>query len=426
MLTKAEIQQLLNTSHSYAELNTLVPLVKMDPDFYGYAYDGDDENVPPEPVQPSSQLHALAPKNGLRVRRFVFTLNNYTDLELRKLKSMPDVRWMIIGKETAPGTGTKHLQGAVCLTKQIAFRSLKNMIGLNRAHIQIMRGSPQQSREYCSKQDPHPYERGSLPEPGKRSDLDTAAEYLKGGMNMKQLARTMPATVAHYAKGLTHLRALLLDGRRDKPCVIWLWGETGTGKTRSAFELGNLYGSCWMSNDTLRWMDGYDGQRVAILDDFRPDDCPFNLLLKLLDFYPLLVQYKGGYVDWIPEIILITSPMPPDFMYASKPKDDIAQLLRRIDFTFEIPKDKTPNYLLNAIKDYIVHHDTTLTMPGGGDSSGSEQHTLECVEEMDLFVEEDLARSRKEATMVDSLLEEDKGNDTVPMSDSEDDIFDMD
>jgi len=384
----------------------------MDPELYGDEYE--------EPVQPSTPKQMPAPHNGLRWRRFVFTLNNYTDDELRSIKTLSDVRWMIIGKETAPGSGTPHLQGAVCLTKQMTFRSLKNIRGFRRAHLAQMRGTPQHSRNYCSKQDPNPYERGSLPEPGKRNDLETAAEHLTSGMTMKQLARTMPATVAHYCNGLTKLRALLLDGRKDKPLVMWIWGETGTGKTRAAFELGNLYKSVWMSNDTLKWMDGYDGQRVAILDDFRPDDCPFNLLLKLLDRFPLLVQYKGGYVDWIPQIIIITSPMPPSYMYQSKPHDDIAQLLRRIDFIFELPNDGKEGFLLDAVKRY--GNGLVDLIPLVDSDSGSDG-VIEPID-LDSNLADALSASKKHLTSVDVFDdEEDKGKDTEPFSDE--DIFEM-
>jgi len=419
MLTLSELQRLSLSSHfDDPEINTRIAML-MDPDFMS-AFDP----CFPDPVQPSTPKGMPAPKNGLRWRRFIFTLNNYTDKEYRKLKMLPNVKWMIIGKETAPGTGTKHLQGAVVLSKQVAFRTLKNTPGLTRAHMQVMKGTPSQSKAYCSKQDPNPYERGSLPEPGKRTDLETAAELLTDGMTMKDLARTMPATVAHYCNGLTKLRALLLDGRKTKPCVIWLHGETGKGKTRTAHEIGNIYKSCWMSNDTLRWMDGYDGQTVAILDDFRPDDCPFNLLLKLLDRYPLLVQFKGGYVDWIPDVILITSPMPPEYMYQSKVKDDIAQLLRRIDYIFEFPLDNATTTVLEAICAYNRANAVTEDSESDTAKVNNVNDHLVCDEGLD---EDDvLELSKKHATMVDTLLESSEEDKTVVMSISDDEDIMLD
>jgi len=49
---------------------------------------------------------------GTRLRRFVFTLNNWTDDELEDLMEFP-CQWMVIGKEIGE-SGTKHLQGREC------------------------------------------------------------------------------------------------------------------------------------------------------------------------------------------------------------------------------------------------------------------------------------------------------------------------
>lgn len=55
------------------------------------------------------------------------------------------------------------------------------------------------------------------------------------------------------------------------------------------------------------WFDGYLGESVAVFDDFRPWWCRFDYLLALLDRYPIRVPVKGGFVNWIPEIIIITT-----------------------------------------------------------------------------------------------------------------------
>jgi len=50
-----------------------------------------------------------------RLQRFVFTVPNWTDEEYRWLKNPQDwpriPRWLVVGKETCPSTGTPHLQG---------------------------------------------------------------------------------------------------------------------------------------------------------------------------------------------------------------------------------------------------------------------------------------------------------------------------
>lgn len=50
---------------------------------------------------------------NVRVKRFCFTLNNYTEDDIKKLQEYAQewTQFAIIGKEIAPTTGTPHLQG---------------------------------------------------------------------------------------------------------------------------------------------------------------------------------------------------------------------------------------------------------------------------------------------------------------------------
>lgn len=80
------------------------------------------------------------------------------------------------------------------------------------------------------------------------------------------------------------------------------------------------------------WFDGYEGQEVAVFDDFRPWWCRFDYLLRLLDRYPMKVPIKGGFVNWIPEIIIITTQksIRDTFTGEYRTDEDIRQLERRV------------------------------------------------------------------------------------------------
>lgn len=130
--------------------------------------------------------------------------------------------------------------------------------------------------------------------------------------------------------------------RKDKPIVLWFWGSTGSGKTRTAVEMaqdavGQKY---WLSHsEKLLWFDGYCGQEWVIIDDFRRNMCTYYYFLRLLDRHTMSVQVKGDFVNWIPKVIIITSPADPETAYTyfdqrtneEKKWDDLDQLLRRID-----------------------------------------------------------------------------------------------
>lgn len=141
-----------------------------------------------------------------------------------------------------------------------------------------------------------------------------------------------------------------------KKTITWFWGETGSGKTRTAWneckrllqieDDDELVNQVWVSHSTGQWFDSYQGQRCVILDDIRPDTWNFSLLLRLTDRYPIQVPIKGGFTKWIPEYIFITAPCPPRELYSNhetkEPYDGIEQLERRIDTIRELIAESNP------------------------------------------------------------------------------------
>ena len=279
-----------------------------------------------------------------QLSRFVFTLNNWTALEYEWLKAF-DCKWMIIGKEVG-ASGTPHLQGAVVLNTRRQFNSLKKMIGFARAHIEPMLGTPEDSVKYCSKEDKTPFIKGAV-EPGKRNDIHDAINKLKAAVSITDLVLKddeFAATFVKYPNGLTEYRNKLETKRTGPPVVFWIYGDTGTGKTRSSVEWTERRGlEYWMSLGGLQWFNGYDGEPVAILDDFRTGHCKFSFLLRLLDRYRFSVPYKGGFRNWAPKFIFITAPLPPREMFDLKKEGDIQQLERRI--THMVPSPVTVEQL---------------------------------------------------------------------------------
>jgi len=297
-----------------------------------------------------------------RLRRFVFTLNNWTQEEYQLVIGLPGtkpIRWLVVAKEVGEN-GTPHLQGACCLSSQIAFSQIKTWPGLTRAHLETMLGTPQDSLVYCSKQDSAPFVFGNLPQQGKRTDVLNAVEEIKEGKTLRQLAESQPVAVVKFFKGLTVLRSLTRPHRSGRPYVYWLYGSTGTGKTRTAFAVAQKIGGqdgVWISSGTLKWFDGYDGQPCVIFDDFRTKGVSFSFLLRLLDRYPMQVEFKGGHVNWEPKWIFITCPDSIDTVFAARQEhlpEDINQLKRRVTRSFKFP---------DGVKDFTNQIEFLLASP---------------------------------------------------------------
>ena len=90
--------------------------------------------------------------NKIRTRRWVFTLNNPSqDLAqlVEELTSRVATRYIVVGREQAPTTGTLHYQGFVEFQNPATFKQVQGR--LPGAHIEPAKGSNAQNKAYCTK-----------------------------------------------------------------------------------------------------------------------------------------------------------------------------------------------------------------------------------------------------------------------------------
>jgi len=113
--------------------------------------------------------------------------------------------------------------------------------------------------------------------------------------------------------------------------VIVIYGPTGVGKSRMAFdEVGDDY---YIKSPLTKWFDGYHGQKIVVFDDYRGDWWTFGYFLRILDRYPIDVEIKGGFVPFSATTIYISCPRSPQDLYAgleARTDGALAQLTRRI------------------------------------------------------------------------------------------------
>jgi len=236
-----------------------------------------------------------------------------------------------MGKERAE-TGTPHLQGYLELGRSRRLGGVKQLLGSDRFHLEKARGTGLEASQYCKKEGDY-FEVGTLgPGQGARTDLDEVKSMLDAGAPLGQVAEQHFSTFIRYHKGFALYRSLVVSSRGWRTQCVWYWGSTGTGKTRLAYSEASRLGNedVWLSSDpTLRWFDGYTGQKTVILDDFG-EGVPITLLLRLLDRYPFKVPVKGGFSEWIPRIVWITSNYSPSKFYGHM-DEHYRALERRID-----------------------------------------------------------------------------------------------
>jgi len=266
-------------------------------------------------------------------RNYCFTINNYSAEEAVYALEI-ECTYVVVGHEIGE-CGTPHLQGFVMFPNAKTMKAVSKL--LPRAHLEVAKGTPIQAMVYCKK-DKEFDEKGVPPTgAGSRKDLDVVKRVLASTGRMADVV-----LVANSYQSVRMAECILKyteKSRCEKPHVTWLYGATGTGKSRLAYqELGD---DCYTCLSTGKWFEGYDAHENVLIDDMRKDFLKFHELLRLLDRYAMRVECKGGSRQFVAKRIFITSAYSPTAMFDSR--EDINQLLRRIDVTTELFPDTPPH-----------------------------------------------------------------------------------
>lgn len=281
--------------------------------------------------------------------RWCFTLNNPTEAEEHALianighfdrEGKPDEQnpfnYIIFEKEhTAPGSGTPHLQGFFKLKQQKQLKWIRRHIpGLERAHLEVARGTDEQNRIYCTKEGIWVQEGGIYRKTKNAKGVwDDIRDLIEGGATAAEIRREYPAQFMSRMAGITQW-ILEIQAQIDSRPVdgdlkeknIWVWGPPGTGKSRWAH---GLPGAKYMKLAN-KWWDGYNGQPVVIMEDLDPTRCQaLAQHLKIwADRYPFTAEVKGGHRPIRPEFnLVVTSNYHPDSCFQHP--EDAAAIRRR-------------------------------------------------------------------------------------------------
>lgn len=258
---------------------------------------------------------------------WTFTLNNYVDSD-EKLFQDIECTYIVYGREIGK-SGTPHLQGFV------RFKYGKRFAGMQKLHPRA-HWEPAKDIEaatnYCMKD--KDYFIKDNRNPGFRTDIQAVLDLIEEKKTLREIAVECPREIIKYHNGIQKLLTLYQEPRNDKPQVYWLYGPTGTGKTRYVYDR-HKNESIWTCMNDLKNWEGYEQQDVILLDDFRKNYCTFGQLLRYLDRYPLLCNIKYGSGQINSKYMYITCPYHPQDVYETR--EDVNQLIRRIDKIIEFP-----------------------------------------------------------------------------------------
>lgn len=251
---------------------------------------------------------------------FCFTFNNWTEQDLEIIKSwiQRECSWAIIGQESGPMNGVRHLQGAF-LT-----RSPKRKLNLQRvkawyptAKHYAWIGTPGRRKppsywlDYCTKQDSRAWVYGSVPEEfqylednalaaasppsTRRNSFREALSLGSAREAIEYLWESEPATMARFGETISrnvsarfgsqhthqytsHEFRLALE--KDFSKSILIWGNSGVGKTQFAFAHFNNPLLVSHLDDLKKIRSCHDG---LVFDDMAFHNLPIETVIKLVD-----------------------------------------------------------------------------------------------------------------------------------------------
>lgn len=278
--------------------------------------------------------------------------------------------------ERAPTTGKLHWQLYVELSNSMRLPGIKKMFGT--AHVEARKGTAVEAYKYVHKEDtrfanddeckcyfPTKVYWEVLETPaaeasggnGVRRDLSDLHKALKEGKSEKEISDDYFNLWCKYPKAVEKYRLLHSEPRRFKTEMRVYYGEPGTGKSRRAYEEGGE--ECYYlrkGNGGSVWFDGYNGQKVVVIDDFY-GWLPWDLVLRMADRYPLRVDTKGGSVEFVAKTLIFTSNSPPEEWYDLKKGMDWRAMERRITLAEEYKWDNDKVVVVTTVKEgeKVVH-----------------------------------------------------------------------
>ena len=249
-------------------------------------------------------------------RSWLCTINNPLDhgFDRSRIKDVLDkgakLRYYCISDEVGE-KGTPHVHFFVIWDAPMRFKTLQNkFVSVNEngeekscVHIDLPNGTPDQCRDYVFKEgkwlnDPKGEtnvresheEYGECPvyRQGSRTDLSGLYDLIKSGKSNYEILETDP-NLMKYVDRIDKVRKTIqsesVKNLWRNVSVTYVWGKTGSGKTRSVMEEYG-YSNVYRVTDYLHPFDGYAGQDVILFEEFR-SSLRIEDMLKYLDGYPV-------------------------------------------------------------------------------------------------------------------------------------------
>jgi len=252
--------------------------------------------------------------NNSQSRKWLLTINNPQDCGLNhdtiiEILMRFSVEYFCLADEVGQ-KGTPHTHIFLQLRSATRFSTVKNRFPT--AHIDRPNGSAVQNRDYimkCGKWSDSDkaetsvagsfYEYGTIPpeKSEKNPQMFQLIEDVREGKTTVEIVDNAP-NMAFRIKDIDALRQAILSERYAAENrnieVCYVYGATGTGKTRGIYQKHNGRDICRITNFRVGrgiTFDAYSGQDVLVFEEFN-SQIPIEEMLNYLDIYPLMLPAR--------------------------------------------------------------------------------------------------------------------------------------
>jgi hypothetical protein len=270
-------------------------------------------------------------------RCYCFTVNN-PDASAYPAYDPDHVKCLVYQLERGEN-GTPHLQGYVEFSARRTLSNAKSYPGLERAHLEIRRGSKSSAIAYCVKDAGRidgPWSYGDIDSSdGKRNELTEFVNAVRGGATRPELFESYPNIFARYprfiASTFEHFRVAslivpeftprlgwqtelfeTLSSTPDPRKILWFYDQQGNaGKSHFALGYPNGYVITGGKHADIYYAYGFE--RVVFFDWPRDAEerFPYSSAESFKNGYFLSSKYEVKRVRFeVPHVVVFSNFMP--------------------------------------------------------------------------------------------------------------------
>lgn len=293
-------------------------------------------------------------------RKWQITLNFKSKKQIdhkaikNELSAIKPIQYYCLADEIGLKEKTPHIHIFIACSSPVRFSSIKRHFP--EGHIEQARGSCEENKNYVEKSgkwenDPKSdtsikgtFEQWGemfVERQGARSDLDFLYQLVKDGKSNFEILEEN----SNYLLRLTDIERVRQTVKAEEfrttfrnMEVTYLWGKTGSGKTRYVMEREG-YAAVYRVTEYEHPFDSYASQEILVLDEYR-SQLKISELLNLLDGYPLELRCRYADKTACFTTVYIISNLPLSAQYPTiqfEQPETWRALLRRIHHIIEYP-----------------------------------------------------------------------------------------